>query len=123
MTWHVLRTPTLLLVSLVGVWLLLASATRAGQASPDTLEAPETGASDTTPADEPTDETIGESGEEAAVEEEVVPPSNMELTYAIDNVTLLLAAVLVLFMQATSTVTRGCVRENRPRISGRKRSA
>jgi Amt family ammonium transporter len=90
----------LLLVSLVGVWLLLASATRAGQASPDTLEAPETGASDTTPADEPTDETAGESGEEAAVEEEVVPPSNMELSYAIDNVTLLLAAVLVLFMQA-----------------------
>jgi Amt family ammonium transporter len=76
------------------VWLLLASATRAGQASPDTSEAPESGASDTTPADE-----ASESSDEAA-DEKVVIPTNLELTYAIDNVVLLLAAVLVLFMQA-----------------------
>ncbi len=93
MNWHVLRTPSLLLVSVVGVWLLLASVTCAGQASPDTSEAPETGVSDTTPtSDEPA------SDESAA--EAVQVPTNLELTYAIDNVVLFLAAVLVLFMQA-----------------------
>ena len=38
--------------------------------------------------------------EAAPVEEEAAPPTNAELAYALDNITLFLCAVLVLFMQA-----------------------
>lgn len=50
-------------------------------------------------AKSPTD-TDGSAEEEPTEEEEVVPPTNEELAYALDNIFLLIAAVLVLFMQA-----------------------